>query len=147
MTFSLYAMGQPAFDRVEVERKRRGMSRVEVADYFGVTKQAYTNWDRRGIPRERFGKVADFLDCTVDDLVGRGRLKKAPLHVAETTMLYGYGVTQEGAQMAAEWQKLDPDERAAIRVLIESFVASARRRERIAKAKPPANRTSGSPPN
>jgi hypothetical protein len=49
--------------------------------------------------------------------------------------MYGYGVTEEGARLAIEWQKLEPAARAAIQTLIESMVAAQRRAERAPKGK------------
>ena len=45
--------------------------------------------------------------------------------------MYGVGVTEEGARLAIEWQKLEPAARAAIQTLIESMVAAQRRAERL----------------
>lgn len=132
-------MNLTPYEQVEAERRKRRWSRVQAAEFFGTTKQAYGNWRSRGIPLNRYARVADFLRCTVDEVFGRVETRR-PQGSAEQTMLYGYGVTEEGAQLAAEWQKLDPSSRAAVRTLIESLVANQRREER-AKARSTTRRS------
>ena len=135
-------MSGTPFELVEIERRKRRWSRVQTAEFFDTTKQAYGNWRRRGIPSNRYRRVADFLHCTVDEVFGRVEHRPTKDRVAEPTMLYGYGVTQEGAQLAAEWQKLDAPTRASIRELIEVLVANQRRAERTEKPKAASRRPS-----
>ena len=140
-------MSQTLYERVEAERERRNLSPIQVARFFGTTKQAYNNWRHRGIPTQRYGRVADFLRCTVDEVLGRVEHRAAKDSVAESTMLYGYGVTQEGAQLAAEWQKLDAPTRASIRELIEVLVANQRKAERAERPKGAHRRASATSTN
>jgi len=135
-------MGQTLFERIEAEGERRGLGPIGVARFFAVSKQTYNHWRHRGVPQNRYARAADFLRCTVDEVLGRVEHRPAKDSVAESTMLYGYGVTHEGAQLAAEWQKLDAPTRASIRELIEVLVANQRRAERTEKPKGDRRRAS-----
>lgn len=129
-------MGDRTIDIVDRERARLGMTSESVAEFFRVSKQTYGNWKRRGMPAAMNARAADFMRVSVDELIGRAPARKAGSQVTESVTMYGYGVTEEGARLAIEWQKLDPAARAAIQTLIESMVAAQRRAERSSKAKP-----------
>ena len=119
-------------DRLVAEAKRRNLTDVEVARALRVEKQVYWNWKRRGLPPAMHKRVAEFLGCSIDELVGRS----SPGKVAEATTVHGYGLTPEGARLGVEWQKLDEPMRIAVQTLIEILVAASKRDEKKGRQKP-----------
>lgn len=54
-------------------RKERGYTQLRVGEVCGVHKNIVSAWERQEIrlPLEDAVKIADFLDCTLDELAGR----------------------------------------------------------------------------
>ena len=54
-------------------RKERGFSQEDIADACGVKWYVVSSWERGEVrmPFEDAVKIADFLDCSLDDLAGR----------------------------------------------------------------------------
>lgn len=52
----------------------RGYTQAQVADAIGSTRQSMSSWinNRVDMPLYRLVDIADFLDCTTDELLGRG---------------------------------------------------------------------------
>ena len=63
-----------------------------------------------------------------------GTTPPTPAKVTERAQLWGFEITAEGAQVAREWQKLEPDVRLLIQSLIETLVAQSKRDGRKKKA-------------
>lgn len=61
----------------EIAEKRRGMgvSQRKLADMLGVSQSTVAMWEiGRNLPSLRlFLKLADILNCTTDELLGRGK--------------------------------------------------------------------------
>ena len=55
-------------------RKSRGLSQQDVADYLGISRQAYCNYenDIREASYETLLQLSEYLNITVDELLGRG---------------------------------------------------------------------------
>ena len=55
-------------------RKSKGLSQQDVADYLGISRQAYCNYenDKREASYERLLQVSEYVNVTVDELLGRG---------------------------------------------------------------------------
>lgn len=64
-------MDETVFDRVIRKASERDWSQKELADRIGVAPQNVTNWKRRGVPPDQYVVIADTLDCSLDDLLGR----------------------------------------------------------------------------
>lgn len=60
--------------RIKSLRERQGLSQGELAARMGVDKAAVCRWESgKASPRtERLPELARILDCTIDDLYGRG---------------------------------------------------------------------------
>lgn len=69
--FSMGTMGKSTIEKVLEHARKHDISDVEVAEAFGVPKQNFSNWKRRGMPVAMNQKAADFIGCTLDELVGR----------------------------------------------------------------------------
>lgn len=54
-------------------RKERGYSQADIGEVCGVSWYVVSSWERGEVrlPLEDAVKIADFLDCTLDELAGR----------------------------------------------------------------------------
>lgn len=59
-------------NRFRICRDQRGYKQEEVATAIGVTRAAYSHYEngRRDMPLDVLLKLADFYDCTTDELLG-----------------------------------------------------------------------------
>lgn len=64
--------------RLKEERKKAGLTQEEVADYLGITRPAYTQYetDKTQPSLETAGKLADLYKISVDYLMGRLTVKE-----------------------------------------------------------------------
>ena len=55
-------------------RKSKGLSQQDVADYLGISRQAYCNYenDKREASYETLLHLSEYFNVTVDELLGRG---------------------------------------------------------------------------
>ncbi|CDA89006.1 predicted transcriptional regulators [Ruminococcus sp. CAG:563] len=55
-------------------RKSKGLSQQDVADYLGISRQAYCNYenDKREASYETLLQLSEYFNVTVDELLGRG---------------------------------------------------------------------------
>lgn len=97
------------------EAKRRRLTSVQVADAFGVQKQTYTNWKRRGIPPDMHRKAAKFLGMSIDRMLGIDAMPSSP-----ETVSYG-DIPQRRIDLIRMYGRLPPEVRQPIRALIESL--------------------------
>ena len=74
------------------------------ADAFGVTKRQVTAWEtgERKLSLERACDVADFLDCSLDELAGRGRPGSDPLPIEEARLLKAWRTLDERGRETVE---------------------------------------------
>lgn len=65
-------------DRLKEERKKAGLTQEEVAEYLGITRPAYTQYetDKTQPSLETAGKLADLYKISVDYLMGRLTIKE-----------------------------------------------------------------------
>lgn len=58
---------------IKAMRQRKGMTQQEVADYLGIKKPRYGDWERetREINLRDAIRLADLFGCTLDELAGR----------------------------------------------------------------------------
>lgn len=56
-------------------RKRKNFSQQEVADYLGITRQAYCNYenDKREASYETLLQLSELFDVSVDEILGNDR--------------------------------------------------------------------------
>ena len=66
--------------RLKELRLNRGLSQQNVADFLGVSQQAYANYEsgKREPEYESLVKLSEFFDTTTDYLLGKTDIKKAP---------------------------------------------------------------------
>ena len=79
-------------------RERKGMTQQEVADYLGIKKPRYGDWERetREINLRDAIRLADLFDCTLDELAGREWPRvEASLSPAERELVDAYRASDE----------------------------------------------------
>lgn len=61
-------------------RKEKGVTQQEVADYLGVNRVSYTDYEneKNKISPERLSKLADYFNVSVDEILGRDSSAPAP---------------------------------------------------------------------
>ena len=61
-------------------RLDKGLNQQTVANYLGITQQAYANYERgvRQPDPDTLLKLADFFGCSVDVLLGRASISDSP---------------------------------------------------------------------
>ena len=66
--------------RLKELRKKRGLNQSELAEAIGTTMRVVSSWERleTPIPLVDAAKIADFFDCTLDELAGRDFVATAP---------------------------------------------------------------------
>jgi hypothetical protein len=98
-------------DRALEIARRRGMNQSDFARRMDVLPQDITNWKSRGMPPEHYERAATVLHCTVDELLGRSKLRAngAPL---EPWMV--------------EYLELDVEQQNEIREIVEDRIARFR---------------------
>lgn len=65
------AMQDMVIDKALQLANKRGMNQSALARLIGVLPQHITNWKSRGVPPEKYVALADALDCSMDELLGR----------------------------------------------------------------------------
>lgn len=72
--------------RLKELRLNRGLSQQNVADFLGVSQQAYANYEsgKREPEYESLVKLSEFFDTTTDYLLGKTDIKKPLLMKAGT---------------------------------------------------------------
>lgn len=72
------------YNNIHSERARLGISRVELAEKLGVSKDSIRNWEtgRSDIRGSNLLQIADTFECSVDYLLGRSndRLLHSPVN-------------------------------------------------------------------
>ena len=60
-------------NRLREARKRKGLTQKQVAEFIGITQNAYSYWEsgRNKIDNESLERLADFFGVSVDYLLGR----------------------------------------------------------------------------
>lgn len=60
-------------DRIIETMKEKGVSQKQLCEYIGVSKQAFTEWKggRNESYKKYLSEIAEFLNCSVDYLLGR----------------------------------------------------------------------------
>lgn len=77
------AMQDMVIDRALTLANKRGMNQSALARLIGVLPQHITNWKSRGVPPEKYVAIADALDCSLDELLGRTKYVRSLPQVAE----------------------------------------------------------------
>jgi transcriptional regulator with XRE-family HTH domain len=96
--------------------RERGRTQTELAEYCGVSVNAVSKWTRTGqITIENAVMVADFLECSLDEMVGRK--SQADIYVQQLLHFFN-GMTLEHKDdllyQAQRWYSKDnPDDKRA----------------------------------
>src|SRR5690606_17844033 len=64
-------MEETVFNRVMRKAREKRWSQSELAKRLDLLPQHVSNWKARGVPPERYEAIADALDCSIDELLGR----------------------------------------------------------------------------
>lgn len=64
-------MDETVFDRMIRKASEKDWSQSDLAVRLGVSPQNVTNWKRRGVPPDQYVNLADTLNCSLDELLGR----------------------------------------------------------------------------
>lgn len=92
------------YERVLQRAKELGMPGPKaLADALNISPQNMTNWKIRGVPPRMHKPVADVLQWSVDELLGRGKVDKAASHSPFRVPFSDYlGLTTKQKQELAE---------------------------------------------
>ena len=81
--------------RINILRKRKGITQDELGKNLGVTAQAVSNWECGGTPdAELLPRLADYFDVTIDNLFGRSDEVKNDIEKSILTELYNTDVAK-----------------------------------------------------
>lgn len=75
--FTILGMGKTVFARAIEKAQQKGWNQSDLASRLGVLPQHITNWKSRGIPPDKYVALADVLECSLDELLGRTRFLSA----------------------------------------------------------------------
>lgn len=64
-------MDESVFDIVIRKAREKDWTQSDLAVQLGLSPQNVTNWKRRGVPPDQYVKIADTLNCSLDELLGR----------------------------------------------------------------------------
>lgn len=105
----MYDSGKVA-DRIKLLAKARGMAASIVLEHCGLNKNALSTMISRGsMPKsENIAKIADYLDCSVDYLLGRTEVKEVATQSAEN-------LPSDEVELLARYRSLDDDGKLAVR--------------------------------
>lgn len=73
--FNILEMSTRPIDRALHWAKEEGMNQSDLARRMGVLPQDITNWKKRDLPSEKYVDLADALNRSIDDLLGRSGYK------------------------------------------------------------------------
>lgn len=60
------------YPNINAELARKGMTKTDLANQFGVSRRTVFNWLSKGkIPMETAVKLSEFFGCSIDYLLGR----------------------------------------------------------------------------
>ncbi len=70
---------QAVLDNIIACMNYKEIDQKELCDYLGVNPQMFTNWKNKSSNSymKRLGKIAEFLDITVDHLLGKVNISQA----------------------------------------------------------------------
>ena len=103
-------------ERLKLLRQARSMTQSRLAELLAVNPRAYSRWERGdNVPHlETLVKIADILQVTLDELVGRTKEVSDPkIHNNELMSLYH------------QVDQLPDNEQQALVLVIDSFVRKA----------------------
>lgn len=87
-------------------RERTGMTQQQVADYLGIKKPRYGDWERetREINLRDAIRLADLFECSLDELAGREwhGSEASPLSGAEHEIVDAYRMCDQSGQEAIQ---------------------------------------------
>ena len=87
-------------------RERTGMTQQQVADYLGIKKPRYGDWERetREINLRDAIRLADLFECSLDELAGREwhGSEAPPLSGAEHDIVDAYRACDQSGQEAIQ---------------------------------------------
>lgn len=75
-------MNKRPIDRALEWAKDDGLNQSDLARRVGVLPQDITNWKKRDLPSDKYAPVADALNRSVDDLLGRAGYRREPALIA-----------------------------------------------------------------
>lgn len=125
-TTALVTYGLMLKDRVKQERKAKGWSQAELAKRAKVSQQLIGKLENGdALESRKLPQIASALGLQAEQLL------TADGSIPEKKQAYhGILLTRAGALLAAEWEKLDLDDRVEVEADILDRVAKRKRRER-----------------
>lgn len=97
-------------ERLRMIREQRNLSQKSVADYLGITSQAYGYYERgeRSPGAENLRKLANYFDVTVDYLLGRDLVQNESNHLIPLLGTVPAGVPIEAIEDVEEYIDMYP---------------------------------------
>lgn len=71
-------MEETVFNRVIRKAQEKNWSQSDLAKHLGLLPQHVSNWKSRGVPPDRYEAIANVLDCSIDELLGRKKFFADP---------------------------------------------------------------------
>jgi transcriptional regulator with XRE-family HTH domain len=108
--------GSEFVNRIDIELKRQGKKRPELAKFLNISTQSFVDWNKRGnLPSANIAlKIAQFLNTSVEYLITG---KETELTTEQRNLLQGY-------------DKLDKRDRQTVLDLIETMLKKQKRRKK-----------------
>ncbi|KAA0766434.1 helix-turn-helix domain-containing protein [Bacillus sp. SH5-2] len=108
-------------ERLKKLRESRGLTHTQVAEYLGITRQAYTNYENgdREIKTETLRKLVDFFNTSADYLLGTtddpssstSNVEKPYDSLTEITKyIQQLGIDNMGFFDIEKWKNLSPED-------------------------------------
>ncbi|HGH7180705.1 helix-turn-helix domain-containing protein [Bacillus luti] len=108
-------------ERLKKLRESRGLTHTQVAEYLGITRQAYTNYENgdREIKTETLRKLVDFFNTSADYLLGTtddpssstSNIEKPYDSLTEITQyIQQLGMKDMGFFDIEKWKNLTPED-------------------------------------
>ncbi len=108
-------------ERLKKLRESRGLTHTQVAEYLGITRQAYTNYENgdREIKTETLRKLVDFFNTSADYLLGTtddpssstSNVEKPYDSLTEITKyIQQLGIDNMGFFDIGKWKNLSPED-------------------------------------
>jgi len=101
-------------ERLKALREGRGLTQARLAEMLDVSPRVYNRWENEAVaPRlDTVVKIADLLDVTLDELVGRQEPQESRLRIHNPKL----------HQLYQEIDRLSDEDQQALVILLDSLV-------------------------
>jgi len=117
-------MKESLADRIQLLRKQKGLTQVELADKIGVSKSQYIRYETKDVqpPANIINKLADALGTAVDYLISGDKTEKAKALLKNSELI----------QRFKEVDSLPEEEQGVLIKIISAYVRDYRAKQAYA---------------